>query len=120
MKIDTKKYKDLLEKELSLVESELETVASKNPSQKGDWQPKSGDDIDVLESDDNEVADKFEQFEENIAITEKLETRLNEIKSALEKIKKGNYGICEKGGEQIEEKRLMANPAATTCMKHMK
>jgi len=119
MKTDTKKYKGLLEKELVLVESELETVASKNPDQKGDWEAKAGD-IEVLESDENEVADKFEEFEGNRGIADKLEARLAEIKKALEKIEKGTYGICEKGGEPIEEKRLMANPAAATCMKHMK
>jgi RNA polymerase-binding transcription factor DksA len=51
-----------------------------------------------------------------------LEVRYNEIKSALKKIEEsapGAYGLCEVGGEQIEEDRLEANPAARTCKAHM-
>ncbi len=37
---------------------------------------------------------------------------LAEIRTALEKIKQGTYGICEESGEVIEENRLLANPLA--------
>ena len=41
------------------------------------------------------------------------------VDEALEKIEKGTYGICETGGEKIEEDRLEANPSARTCKAHM-
>ena len=31
----------------------------------------------------------------------------------------GTYGTCEVSGEQIEEDRLEADPAARTCKAHM-
>ena len=48
-----------------------------------------------------------------------LEIRYNDIKDALDKIEKNKYGICEVSGEEIEEERLIANPAARTCKAHM-
>ena len=48
-----------------------------------------------------------------------LEIRYNEVKEALKRIEEGTYGICRVSGEQIEPERLEANPAATTCIKHL-
>ena len=49
----------------------------------------------------------------------KFETQLIDVKSALERIEDGSYGVCEISWEQIEEDRLEANPAARTCKEHM-
>jgi len=42
---------------------------------------------------------------------------LRNINLALEKIKKGNYGICEKCGGEIEIERLEVIPEAQFCKK---
>jgi len=117
--INTKKFEELLKNELQVLENELKKIGRKNPSNQSDWEPVP-EKMDISSADDNEVADNIEAFEENTAILKQLEIRYNEIKGALEKIKNGKYGICEIGGEEIEEKRLEANPAATSCVKHMK
>jgi leucyl-tRNA synthetase len=54
-----------------------------------------------------------------VGILDKLELRLGNVKTALEKIENGSYGICKICGEKIEEDRLEANPASLTCKKHM-
>lgn len=118
-KTDTKKYQELLTKELALVEKELKTIGRRNPSNPADWEAMP-DKMDTLASDSNDVADSIESYEENTGILKQLEIRFNEIKGALERIEGGTYGICEVSGEPIETKRLDANPAATTCLKHMK
>ncbi|MEK7088154.1 MAG: TraR/DksA C4-type zinc finger protein [Patescibacteria group bacterium] len=126
MKIETIKIKeDLVEKfqgelteELAKVEEELKTVGRINPDNPADWQP-TPEKTDVLASDRDEVADSIEAFEENAAILKQLEIRYNEIKMALQKIEKGEFGNCETCGELIEEARLAANPAAKTCKTHM-
>ena len=41
---------------------------------------------------------------------------LNKVNAALLRIERGEYGICEKCGEQIDPKRLEALPFATTCI----
>jgi RNA polymerase-binding transcription factor DksA len=112
-------YKAILEKELSTLEAELKTVGRINPSNPNDWEPIPSD-IDVLEADENESADKIESYEENAGILKQLETRFNEVKQALGRIEDGSYGTCQVCKNPIEEKRLDANPAATTCIAHMK
>ncbi len=117
--------KDLIEKfekalleEKTLLEKELAGVAQRNPSNPADWVPTTGD-KDQSSADENVTADSFENLENNMGVTTNLENRLTDVNNALEKIKSGNYGICEKGEEEIELDRLEVNPAARTCKEHM-
>ncbi|MEK7185568.1 MAG: TraR/DksA C4-type zinc finger protein [Patescibacteria group bacterium] len=114
---NTERYKEKLTEELKLVESELMTVGRKNPENPADWE--AVPDNDIWKLDEDEVADKIDGYETNTGILKQLEIRYNEIKHALKRIEDGSFGICTTGGEQIEEARLEANPAATTCVKHM-
>lgn len=116
--MDTNYFKEKLEEELFLVEKELNDVGRKNPDNKNDWEAEPAD-MNIDSADENEVADNIEEFEENTAVLKELEIRYNDIKDALAKIEKGTYGICEVSSEPIEEDRLIANPAARTCKKHM-
>lgn len=118
-KIDTGIFKTKLEKELATLEAELKSVGHKNPNNPKDWEASSGD-VDINASDSADIADNIESYESNTAILKPLEIQYNDVKLALEKIKKGTYGICEVGGEEIEKARLEANPAAKTCVAHMK
>jgi RNA polymerase-binding transcription factor DksA len=115
--IDTKIYKEKLEKELTLIESEMGKIARRNPSNPNDWEAIE-ENADNNESDPNDVADEIENFEGNQSILRKLEPQYNDIKKALDKIENGTYGICEVGGEEIPENRLEANPSARTCIEH--
>jgi DnaK suppressor protein len=116
--IDTNYFKDKLSEELILIEKELNDVGRINPDNKLDWEAEPTD-IDADKADSDETADKIEEFEENTALLKELEIRYNDVKDALAKIEKGEYGICEIGGEPIEEDRLIANQSARTCKKHM-
>lgn len=111
-------YKEKLEAELKLVEAELKTVGRKNPATPGDWEGTGGD-IDQTATESDEIADRMEQYEENRAIADELEIRYTAIQHALDKIAEGKYGVCEIGGEPIEEARLDADPSARTCKAHM-
>lgn len=111
------KFKEKLEKELTLLEGELKSVGRINPSNPADWEAVPPE--DTASADRNEVADEIEHYETNTAILKDLEIKYNEVKDALEKIKNGTYGICEKCGDKIEEDRLNANPAARTCKANM-
>jgi DnaK suppressor protein len=116
--IDTNYFKGKLEEELVLVEKELNDVGRKNPDNTKDWEAEPAD-LDTSTADDSETADKIEEFEGNTAILKELEIRYNDIKDALSKIEKGEYGFCEVCGAPIEEDRLKANQAARTCKTHM-
>jgi RNA polymerase-binding transcription factor DksA len=99
------------------LEEELGEVAQKNPGTAQGWEATSGN-IEVDSADDNEVADKLEEFEGNAGITKQLDSQLTEVKAALERIQKGTYGICEVCGKPIEKERLEANPSARVSIKH--
>jgi RNA polymerase-binding transcription factor DksA len=115
---ETHTYKDMLEKEMQTIETELKTVGHKRVYDHSTWEavePEVGRD----RADETEVADNIEEFETNNGIVLQLEKQLTDVKNALAKIEKRTFGVCEVGGEEIEEDRLMANPSARTCKKHM-
>lgn len=116
--IDTEYFKKRLEKELKTLETELKSVGHVNPDNPKDWEANAAKDADVNASDLADIADNIEGYESNTAILKQLEVQYNDVKAALEKIKKGTYGVCQIGGEQIEKERLEANPAARTCLSH--
>lgn len=70
-----------------------------------------GDDVDHEE----EATDKSEEEGNQLAAAQELKDRLNEIEIALEKIKEGTYGICEKCGKPIEREILEIDPESRFC-----
>jgi RNA polymerase-binding transcription factor DksA len=120
MKKDISYYKEKLEAEKAALLSDLGSVGKiKDAGKPDEWEAKPDNPEDVQKSDSNEVGDFIESFEENSGIESELQKRLTEIDAALEKIKNGNFGLCEIGKEPIEDERLEANPAARTCKKHI-
>lgn len=71
------------------------------------------EEVDV-EPDEGD-AEIFER-EKNAALIAVLERKLQDIDAALRSIEKGQYGICERCGEPIEEARLEVKPDATLCL----
>ena len=116
--LDIEHFKKLLEDELKTLEDELKTLGRKNPSNKEDWEAVEPD-MNTDSADEEDVAGGIEEYEKNTAILKQLEIQLGEVKSALEKISNGTYGVCEVSGEKIELDRLEADPSARTCKKHM-
>jgi len=118
MTIDYEHFKGKLEKEKKLVEKELEKIGKRNPDNLSDWEA-SPNIKDTSQADENTLADSMEDYGENLAIVNTLEGRYQDIKSGLDKIKHGNYGICQVCKKEISAERLEANPAARTCRTHM-
>ena len=114
---DTATYRTKLEEEKVRLEAELATVGRKNPANPADWEAvpqATGQEADI-----HDTADLLEGYQENTAILNDLEIRYNEVLSALARIEKGTYGVCLVSGEEIEEDRLAADPAASTCKAHI-
>lgn len=55
--------------------------------------------------------------EKTVVLENQLKSELKEIEKALDKIKKGTYGVCENCGNQIDFKRLEVKPSAIYCLK---
>ena len=118
MTIDYEHFKNKIEEEKKLLREELEKVGRRNPDNPRDWEAVPAD-RDTSQADENTVADGIEDYEGNMAIVNTLETRYQDLRSALDKIKHGTYGLCQVCEEEIEVERLEANPSARTCKKHM-
>jgi DnaK suppressor protein len=116
--MNTSIYKEALEKEKALLETELSGLGKRDPGNPSDWIPVKPEG-DEFGADRNDNADIIEDMGDNSAALNELEGRLQLVEKALDKIEDGTYGVCEACGEEIEADRLKANPAATTCKVHM-
>jgi RNA polymerase-binding transcription factor DksA len=111
-------YQTKLTHLLDEVTLELKAIGIHNPQNKADWiaVPEG---VDANQSDSDLLADVIEEWDERASLVATLEHQYNDITRALAKLKEGTFGVCEIGGEHIEEDRLGANPAARTCKAHM-
>ena len=113
-----KELKEKLEKEKSQIEEELKKFAKKDEKLKGDWDTRYPKwDGEAGSSSLETMADELEEYESLLPIEQTLELKLRDINLALEKIKKGKYGICEKCGKEIDIERLKTIPEARFCLK---
>ncbi|MHB8660451.1 MAG: TraR/DksA family transcriptional regulator [Minisyncoccota bacterium] len=113
----TERFKKKLEAEKARLESQMGGIGRRNPQVPDDWEPvppETGNEADIADQ-----ADVVTSREGNAAILADLEARYDTILAALSRIGKKTYGKCEVCGKKIEEARLEADPAATTCVKHL-
>lgn len=103
--------------EKRLLEKELSAIGVRDPRNPENWEAR--EEKNEYTEDPNVAADVIEETEKHHALTDTLEIRLRNVVTALKRIEEGTYGICSIGGEQIEQERLEANPAAITCKKHL-
>ncbi len=120
--IDTNRFKKMLEKEKEELKEDLSHLGRANPDNPQDWEAIK-EKLNTFEPDSNDLADTFEEFEEDTAVLKELETRLLEVNHALNKIdpdtQAGEYGICEVSGKEISKERLEVNPAARAHVEHV-
>lgn len=64
----------------------------------------------------DENAQEISDYSNNLATEKVLEKALEDIEKALTRIKKGEYGICKYCGQEINKKRLVARPVASSCI----
>lgn len=70
----------------------------------------------------NQLQERKQRLEAAIAVAPQnsgLAGLLREVDSALERMDKGSYGICEECHEAVEQDRLMADPLVRYCLDHL-
>jgi phosphoserine phosphatase RsbU/P len=70
----------------------------------------------------SQLEERKRRLEQTIALTPRsgsLAGLLREVDSALERIDKGRYGLCEECHEPVEQCRLMADPLVRYCLDHL-
>ncbi len=116
--LDKKKIKEKLEAERDLLLEELRGIGKLN-TETGEWEA-IPEELSAPETDQNDMADRFENFEARSSMVKTLEPRLNNILRALKGLNRDSFGKCEVCKKEIETERLEINPAARTCKKHLK
>ncbi|MBW2040170.1 MAG: RNA polymerase-binding protein DksA [Deltaproteobacteria bacterium] len=81
---------------------------------------KTVNDMTVTVADFSDPTDRA-SWESNrnflLRIRDRERKLIMKIKEALERIEEGTFGICERCGEEISEKRLEARPVTTLCIR---
>jgi DnaK suppressor protein len=92
---------------------DISDIGSKDPNIKGKFEveyPESGGNSD----DDNAM--EVTEYSDEISLKNRLDKELKDTISALKQIDKGVYGICRYCKKDIQEKRLEARPASSSCI----
>ncbi|MFA5827174.1 MAG: hypothetical protein WC839_01585 [Candidatus Paceibacterota bacterium] len=115
--LDKKKIKEKLEKERDMIVDQMSDIGKLN-RETNEWEAVP-EELNYKESDQNDMADRFEDFEERSTTIKALESRYNNIMDALKGLNKESFGRCEICKKDIEMDRMAVNPAAKTCKKHL-
>ena len=115
--MNKQKLKEKLEEERDALLLQMKDMGKLNP-ETGEWET-IPEEQPFPESDQNDMADRFEDFEERSSMMRTLEPRLRDILKALKSINKETFGKCKVCKKDIEAARLEANPAARTCKQHL-
>ncbi|SDT63485.1 TraR/DksA family transcriptional regulator [Actinoplanes derwentensis] len=73
--------------------------------------------IDSAGDDQVDTGAKTLEREQEITLANNLLERINQVEHAIDRLGSGNYGWCERCGNQIPVERLAAFPSATLCVK---
>lgn len=111
-----KKLEDKLTEQKIKLENQLNSFAQKSETVENDWNAKMPS-FDQGGSSLEDEADEVEEFGMRLALENTLEAELKKIDLALQKIKKGKYGVCEKCKKPIAPGRLEVYPQAELCAK---
>ena len=97
-------FRNLLKERLGALLSEAGTTVTSLTGEKENL----ADPIDLASMESNR------DFQ--LRIRDRERVLIHKIQEALERIDKGDYGICAHCGNEISEKRLLARPVATHCI----
>jgi phosphoserine phosphatase RsbU/P len=70
----------------------------------------------------SQLEERKRRLEQAVALTPRignLAGLLREVDSALERMDKGTYGLCEECHEPVEQGRLLADPLVRYCLDHL-
>lgn len=97
--------RDRILKELGRIEESLNEATDEQEAAKQSYSNHLAD-----------IGTDYMEKEKNYYYADKEGEHLRQIELALERIERGDYGVCGECGELISEKRLEAVPAAELCI----
>ncbi len=106
-------FKQRLLDEKTRLLQELKDFGQESSTQPGHFEaayPESGSNSE----DDNAL--EISEYADELSIETRLEAELKDVEKALEAIERGGYGICKYCHKPIDEKRMEARPASSSCI----
>lgn len=110
---DLEKFRELLLAERERLEGELHEIEER-ASRLEDYE--RGSEVSSYDDHPADLASETFEREKDLAIGESVEGMLHKVISALEKVDKGTYGLCDACNRPIKKARLKALPFATLCL----
>ena len=96
------------------LEDELSKFAHRNPNAAStDYET----DFENIGDKEDENASEVAQFSDNLSLEGELEKALRDVESALKSVEEGKYGICKYCNQEIDERRVVARPTSSSCIK---
>ena len=106
-------YLELLNKEKDRLLQELKDFGNEDPNHPGHFAPKYPESGSNSE-DDNAV--EIAEYADDLSVESRLEEELRDVEGALKSIEAGTYGTCKYCKQEIDDKRLEARPASSSCI----
>ena len=100
--------KEMIKKLLRVKEDLLAEVTEKVKNESNSAKLEIGDIYDIASNE--------RERELTLMLGDRDREKLAEIEEAFERIKSGNYGVCDECGEPIAEARLLALPFTKVCI----
>lgn len=106
-------FKQRLEEERERLTQELQDFGKEDPHNPGKFEatyPESGSNSE----DDNAM--EIAEFVDDATIEARVSAELKDVEQALQAIENETYGVCKYCSQPIDEKRLEARPASSSCI----
>jgi RNA polymerase-binding protein DksA len=113
LSLENQKFRDLLLAERERLEQELREIETR-AARMNDTERAS--ELSAYEDHPADLASETFEREKDLAIGESVASLLNQVNTALEKIERGTFGICDACRRPIKKARLQAIPFATLCV----
>ncbi|MFH0928649.1 MAG: hypothetical protein V1821_04220 [bacterium] len=107
-----KKMETALQEEKVKLEQELSQMAMRDPKNPSTFVTNFPD----MGTGEDENAAEVANYSDNLAVTQQLENALKDVLKAIERVKKGVYGVCIYCKQTIDERRLTARPTSSSCI----
>lgn len=110
---DLEKFRALLLAERERLEFELRQIEQRTARAS---ESERANELSAYEDHPADLASETFEREKDLAIGESVESLLNQVNVALEKVERGTYGQCDACNKPIKKARLQALPFATLCL----
>ncbi len=110
---DLEKFRALLLAERERLELELHQIEQRTARAS---ESERANELSAYEDHPADLASETFEREKDLAIGESVESLLNQVNVALEKLERGTYGQCDVCNKPIKKARLQALPFATLCL----